>query len=558
MEVTRRNFIKITASGLVLFGRTSPLAVAEAASTSTLTHPRMKLEDFVKDQNRVKSLQRGVQVMKSRKPSDPRSWFFQAAVHGVEPDAVADAQKQDPDVAKVDQKRFWNQCPHFPELKLASANFLIWHRAYVYYFERILRDAAQDPGLSLPYWDYTDKKQRGFPALYGAPENDPATGQPTNPLYDARRENAFTQGLLELSDAAVSTDFAFQAEKFFGVTADGGFAGAANDLEPGAQGRIETTPHNNVHFAIGGFIATDPAGNSGTGGLMSQVTTAAGDPIFWAHHCNIDRLWSVWDCLPHRQWGSAPPAAWFTEKPWWFYDRDATPQNLERGFYMQAENLHIHFDTDKSTCHPLSANLPGRVRRVAAAAGSDEAVAAAAVATPERVDLGAINQPVELSSSLPTVKEVPLTGRNVFGARAVKEALLDVPSGKERHLLLELSGIDYQTVPAAAYQVYVNLPEGATPTPDSSNYVGSLALFGIKHAGAHHSGGHSQSFDVTGIVKDQSTDGKSLKVTIVPVPLLVPRAGATAAAAAVPIRDAHVTVDRLQVIAIQADTTTTE
>lgn len=55
------------------------------------------------------------------------------------PDAIADAQKQDPDLAKVDQKRFRNQCPHYAELNLASANFLIWHRAYVYYFERILR-----------------------------------------------------------------------------------------------------------------------------------------------------------------------------------------------------------------------------------------------------------------------------------------------------------------------------------------------------------------------------------------------------------------------------------
>ena len=106
MGVTRRNFIKITASGLVLFGKTGPLARAGPASEAP--SPRMRLEYFIKDQNRVKSLKHGVQVMKSRKPSDPRSWFFQGAVHGVTPDAVADAQKQDPDVATVDQKRFWN------------------------------------------------------------------------------------------------------------------------------------------------------------------------------------------------------------------------------------------------------------------------------------------------------------------------------------------------------------------------------------------------------------------------------------------------------------------
>lgn len=556
MGVTRRNFIKITASGLVLFNKTAPLAIASPASQEP--SPRMRLEEFIKDQSRVKSLKRGVQVMKARKPSDPRSWFFQGAVHGVTPEAVADAQNQDPDVANVDQKRFWNQCPHFPELKLASANFLIWHRAYVYHFERILREAAQDPGLSLPYWNYTDKKQRAFPALYADPENDPSTKQPTNPLYDARRENALMAGLLELSDAAVSTDFAFKAEKFFGISADSGFAGAANDLEPGDQGRVEKSPHNNVHFAIGGFIAADPAGNNGTGGLMSDVPTAAFDPIFWAHHCNIDRLWSVWDCLPHRQWGSAPPAAWFTEKPWWFYDSDGTPQNLERGFYTQAQNLHIHFDTDKSTCRPLSANLPTGARRLASTTGVDEAGASSPAASPESVEVASVAQPLELSPATPTVKEVPFTSENVFGARAAKDALLDVPVGKERRLLLELGGINYTTVPAVAYQVYVNLPEGATPNPDSSNYVGSLGLFGIKHAGAHDHGGHSQTFDVTDIVKGQSSAGNALKVTIVPVPLLVPSPSAAASAAAVPIRDAHVTVSRIQVIAIQADATTAE
>src|SRR5262249_23495065 len=29
-------------------------------------------------------------------------------------------------------------------------------------------------------------------------------------------------------------------------------------------------------------------------GLMSDPDTAALDPIFWLHHCNIDRLWEVW------------------------------------------------------------------------------------------------------------------------------------------------------------------------------------------------------------------------------------------------------------------------
>src|SRR6516164_3837899 len=116
MEVTRRCFIKITASSLFLLGRTGDLAAANPAPRTS--SPRMKLEDFIKDQNRVKSLKRAVGVMKSRKPSDPRSWFFQSAVHGVTPDAIAEAQKQVPVVFKSDQTRFGNRSPFCPNLKV--------------------------------------------------------------------------------------------------------------------------------------------------------------------------------------------------------------------------------------------------------------------------------------------------------------------------------------------------------------------------------------------------------------------------------------------------------
>jgi predicted Zn-dependent protease len=42
-------------------------------------------------------------------------------------------------------------------------------------------------------------------------------------------------------------------------------------------------PHNSCHTAIGG-----------SGGSMSSISTAAHDPIFWLHHCNIDRYFYNW------------------------------------------------------------------------------------------------------------------------------------------------------------------------------------------------------------------------------------------------------------------------
>lgn len=37
--------------------------------------------------------------------------------------------------------------------------------------------------------------------------------------------------------------------------------------------------HNDVHVAVGGDM---------------QTAASPKDPLFWLHHCNVDRLWSKW------------------------------------------------------------------------------------------------------------------------------------------------------------------------------------------------------------------------------------------------------------------------
>src|SRR5262249_22304501 len=67
----------------------------------------------------------------------------------------------------------FNQCPHGNWL------FLPWHRAYLHYFERILRWAAHDPALTPPYRNYSAPRQPELPPAFRAAKAD---GQP-NPLY---------------------------------------------------------------------------------------------------------------------------------------------------------------------------------------------------------------------------------------------------------------------------------------------------------------------------------------------------------------------------------------
>jgi tyrosinase len=60
------------------------------------------------------------------------------------------------------------------------------------------------------------------------------------------------------------------------------------------RGAVEQI-HNNIHVWTGG-----------QDGHMSQIPFAAYDPIFWAHHTMIDRLWRLWQ-LHHS--GADPDAA---------------------------------------------------------------------------------------------------------------------------------------------------------------------------------------------------------------------------------------------------------
>ncbi|KAH8432716.1 tyrosinase [Aspergillus melleus] len=58
--------------------------------------------------------------------------------------------------------------------------------------------------------------------------------------------------------------------------------------------------HNNVHNFVGGSSFIRPDGNNihlWGAGHMSSTTVAAFDPIFWLHHCNIDRLTAIWQAL---------------------------------------------------------------------------------------------------------------------------------------------------------------------------------------------------------------------------------------------------------------------
>src|SRR5262245_24612688 len=189
---------------------------------------RMSFQEFVKDPHRLDSLIKAVEVMKSRSSASPdsadyrRSWEYWSAIHGFYGSQAQAGLLQDAiDAAPPSRKQFyqglhdlsfpaqppgvaaqvWDKCVH------GDLQFLTWHRIFLFYFEKVLQQAAGDSTLRLPYWDYTDPNQLQLPAQFAQPTL--SDGRP-NPLFDVRRRSQ----TVTLSSPATDIDELLQQPTF--------------------------------------------------------------------------------------------------------------------------------------------------------------------------------------------------------------------------------------------------------------------------------------------------------------------------------------------------------
>lgn len=506
-------FLTACSSGDAREASNSDLRTLAATPFSLAAQPvstRLSLAEFENDPVKMESLRRGVEVMKSRPPSDPTSWFFQAAIHSVSPEAVAAAAERDPKVLDLDHDYVWNQCPHAGQ---GSANFLIWHRAYLFHFEAILRDAAGDPTLSLPYWDYTNENQRTFPASF-APEFLDETRTVENPLFHPTREFAFVMGLYQLTNSAASDALALAQTSFFGTSDTQGFAGAEADTNPRTKSALERVPHDMLHVAIGGII-------DNTSGAMASVPTAAFDPIFWVHHANIDRIWSEWDCKPDVSWGPSPSANWLSEHPWQFYHADGSALQRSRLEYIRLGHNQIVYDDPQTNCPtPLSSTEP-------TLAPLDKNISLLS-----KISIGSIvagsTTPIEVTASERVNVSVPLEMSSTI-KRELQSALFGETTIQSANVTLRLNSPRFSSLPSVGYDVHINADNSEVLDRQSVSYVGSVGMFGTpiegQSAHSHHLHKADEIFDITLSLISTQGEKSTIDVTIVPFDLLEPTTG---------------------------------
>jgi len=247
MTLTRRRFAQGSAAlAAAAIVPTMP-AAGQGAVQGTLK-VRRSVGDLIREQSPlIESYRRGVDVMMKRDVIDKTSWWFQANIHDLTDDELAKLKSFE---------RYWRQCPH------KNYFFLSWHRAYLYFFERIVRKAAGDPDFTLPYWAYDGAGQATLPLPF-TPDDDEMGKDPVrpalsrrNPLARANRLEHVDRRWIGLGNVATdlsavmaldrfATDDKLDAQKAFGGVRSGGL------LEAQVAGGFEAAPHNLVHKTIG-------------------------------------------------------------------------------------------------------------------------------------------------------------------------------------------------------------------------------------------------------------------------------------------------------------------
>jgi tyrosinase len=179
----------------------------------------------------------------------------------------------------------WWYCFHHQTTALTPISgpfFLPWHRAYLLHLEIILRQNSQDPTVTIPYWDWSSQKSRteGIPNAYKE-ENMP-NGDP-NPLktFHIELPNAnppIDRDTQRYPDdpSLLPTDERVQNI----INNDNDFDDFLLDLQE-------------IHDSVHGWFDNGDEKNPSFGD-MSSVSVASYDPIFYAHHCMVDRIWYLW------------------------------------------------------------------------------------------------------------------------------------------------------------------------------------------------------------------------------------------------------------------------
>ncbi len=256
--------------------------------------------------------------------NDPNSYWVIAGYHG------APYAPYEGPMSRVRRQGYWGgYCQH------ANVLFPSWHRFYLLQLENALNTTAGRNDIALPYWDTTSAEtmKEGLPDILTQEEvtidgekvpnpfkyfripddidDDEANRYSTKPAgytpvrfpfsgrqnsyakkYNERKKKRYPDPVRALNTYLLQRLNNYgrnsTAKKYRRCLKTRGFNAFSNkdsskSIKGYYGGTSLETPHDRLHVAIGGRY-----------GDMGSTDTAALDPLFFFHHCNIDRIFWVW------------------------------------------------------------------------------------------------------------------------------------------------------------------------------------------------------------------------------------------------------------------------
>ena len=239
-------------------------------------------------------------IMALKKLEDSADWYRICGIHGNtfkpnDPGVLCPTDTET--VTRIAETGEPVYCKH------SVYSFIAWHTPYLYQFELLLNKynkTTKDEDryyITLPYIDLTDFSQdfsfmndSMITIFYDKKkitiENPLASAyyylngvktKTTRSGFLSPRNNIERSKLKTIKKQLNNTLYASTYEQF-----------SSNPVNYTVKNEVVNyvpleTPHNQLHDIIGG-----------ESGNMSDITISAFDPIFWLHHCNMDRHYYTW------------------------------------------------------------------------------------------------------------------------------------------------------------------------------------------------------------------------------------------------------------------------
>ncbi|KAI3961266.1 hypothetical protein MKX01_006980 [Papaver californicum] len=392
---------------------------------SKATPLRIRPAAHLVDKAYIAKYNKAYALMRALPDDDPRSFKQQANVHCAYCDGAYEQAG-------------------FPQLDIQVHNswlFFPFHRYYLYFHEKILGSLIGDPTFALPFWNWDAPAGMKMPSMYT---------KPSSSLYDKLRDAKHQPPYLLNFDYNGVDDVNLPAKQLYTNNLTTMYrqmvSGAkTSTLFLGTPYRAGGTP-NPVHIWSGDR-------NQPNIENMGNFYSAARDPIFFAHHSNCDRMWTIWKTLGGNRKDFTDPD--FLNAGFLFYDEKKQLVRVTVEDCLEQENLRYKYQ-DVAIPWLQTKPITPKTRKVEKKIAKTRSMEK----TTKKRSMGMTEFPIILDKKVQVLVKRPKPK-----SRSKQEK-------EDKEEILVINGIELDAGALVKFDVFINDEDEVGP--ESSEFVGSF------------------------------------------------------------------------------------